>query len=291
MSLGLNLSKEIGTHFTQESMLKSSCALAVKMHLPLILHINDAESLLRTIEILQSENYITNEPEDALQQDKKNGEAHETLRILLHDPMTCCEGKIEHFQAAIQAGFTFMLTVKGLVDSTTTMEALNPIEAQECIRLIPIDKLVLCTDSPWKTPQNLPDVNLRTLRNEPSNIASIASAVATVRNIELLGLAAAVRSNTMKIFELAATHSDTLDSATATADALSEEVQAMKLSDEKPDGSASSECKSDAMKESGGEGNNNKITAVSAPKATATTSKKPTPAPTPVVTADASYSP
>ena len=79
---GLNLSREIGTHFAQESLLKSSAQLAAKLNLPLSLHINNTASLLRTIEILRSEGLVPSagdDPDDF------------TLQVLLHDAMACCE--------------------------------------------------------------------------------------------------------------------------------------------------------------------------------------------------------
>jgi hypothetical protein len=39
-------------------------------------------------------------------------------------------------------------------------------------------QLLVCSDSPWRTPQNLSDPYLRTLRNEPSNLPSVVAAVA-----------------------------------------------------------------------------------------------------------------
>jgi hypothetical protein len=42
----------------------------------------------------------------------------------------------------------------------------------------------VCSDGPWRTPQNLPDPYLRTQRNEPSNIASIAASIAQALRTE-----------------------------------------------------------------------------------------------------------
>ena len=36
---GLNLSKELATHFAQQTLLKSLCALALRLQLPLVMHI------------------------------------------------------------------------------------------------------------------------------------------------------------------------------------------------------------------------------------------------------------
>jgi Tat protein secretion system quality control protein TatD with DNase activity len=50
---GLNLSREVGTHFAQESVLKSCCELSLLHRLPLILHVSaDGPSLDKLLEIL-----------------------------------------------------------------------------------------------------------------------------------------------------------------------------------------------------------------------------------------------
>lgn len=145
--LGLNLSREIGSHFAQESLLKSSAALAEKLKLPLVLHINDSVSLERCIEILQGENWILPETEtDNLDEETRLFET-EKHRIIIHDAMTCCEGKTEHFDTAIKANFHFIIAATGLTDEDVIVKN----KAQECIRLIPPDKLIIGTDSPWNS--------------------------------------------------------------------------------------------------------------------------------------------
>lgn len=175
-------------------MLKSSAALAEKLKLPLVLHINDSVSLERCIEILQGESWI---PEADLDEESRLFET-EKHRILLHDAMTCCEGKIEHFETAIKANFHFIIAATGLTDDDVTVKN----AAQECLRLIPSDKLIIGTDSPWKTPQNLEDTYLRTQRNEPSNIASLAAAVAETISSSVADCSALLRENTLRVFGL-----------------------------------------------------------------------------------------
>ena len=94
--IGLNLSREIGTHFAQESLLKASCALSARLHLPIILHIHNAASLTRTIEILHSEEMLISSADT---------HADSSVVVVLHDAMTCCESQIQYVQAATKAGF------------------------------------------------------------------------------------------------------------------------------------------------------------------------------------------
>lgn len=134
IAVGLNLSREIGTHFAQESLLKASCALAEKLKLPLILHINDYASLERCIELLSNEHWVS----DATNEEETQVSESEKHRILLHDAMTCCEGNLEHFQTAIKANFHFIIAATGLTDADDEVR----IKAQECLRFIPSDKLI-----------------------------------------------------------------------------------------------------------------------------------------------------
>jgi len=71
-SATLSSSREHGTHFAQETLLKSSCLIAARTHLPLIMHISpdkeDINSLERVLEILNEENY--------------------GVRVILHDALT-----------------------------------------------------------------------------------------------------------------------------------------------------------------------------------------------------------
>jgi len=144
---GLNLTREIGTHFAQEALLKASAQLALKLNQPLVLHISNGASLLRTIEVLRSEGCLAATTDSAEETDNAS------LQVLLHDAMTCCESKEDLFQAAIDAGFFFLIAATFLTDSSEEFAAVRA-RAQACVRTIPTDKLLLCSDSPWNTPQN-----------------------------------------------------------------------------------------------------------------------------------------
>lgn len=212
--LGLNLSREIGTYFAQESLFKSSCVLAEKFGLPIILHINNAASLLRAIEILRNEGFISSYTEPS------------RIRILLHDPMTCCEASTEHFSTAIASGMYFLLAATGLTDTSEEHTELRR-RAQDCASLVPSERILLCSDSPWKTPQNISDPYLRTLRNEPCNIASIAQAVAEARQADVKGLSQQIRANTISVLGLGAVATST--AADDGADDVTKELKTMKV--------------------------------------------------------------
>lgn len=81
---GLNLGRELATHFAQESLLKTSCKLCEKLLLPLVLHITDS-SLEICIEILKGENWCSN----LLSVEEGSLGAK---NVLLHDAVTACGG-------------------------------------------------------------------------------------------------------------------------------------------------------------------------------------------------------
>ena len=99
---GYNLGRDVATHFAQESLLKTSCALADKLMLSLVLHIADGDSLLKCIEILKTEGWTT----DSI----INSESISDRRVILHDAVTACGGDQIKLQTAVSAGFICSLS-------------------------------------------------------------------------------------------------------------------------------------------------------------------------------------
>jgi Tat protein secretion system quality control protein TatD with DNase activity len=186
---GYNLGRDLATHFAQESLLKSSCALCDKLHLPLVLHVADGESLLKCIDILRSEGWTGDSP--------LKGEASDNSRtVILHDALTSCGGDAIKMEAAAKAGFLCSISAAGLTDPDTEIRT----RSRECIACIPIGQLLVCSDSPWRTPQNLPDPYLRTLRNEPSNLPSIVVALSEAMGCDTKELGNTLRANSIRAF-------------------------------------------------------------------------------------------
>jgi TatD DNase family protein len=191
---GLNLSRVQGTHFPQETMFRSLYKLARKLSLPLVLHnASDSDSTLRSIEVLIEEGWTA---------------ADTNTPVLVHDAVTACGGDVAKMQAVLDFGLVPMVSAAGIAD---LVEESVQLKARECIRAIPIDKLLTCTDSPWHTPQNLPDTYLRTLRNEPSNISAVYQALAEIHSqgddsssVSVKSIAEAVMSRSLEIFGLLA---------------------------------------------------------------------------------------
>jgi DNA-binding transcriptional LysR family regulator len=69
-----------------------------------------------------------------------------------------------------------MVSAAGLADGSEAVQA----QTKEALQHVPLSQLLIGSDSPWHTPQNLEDQYLRTLRNEPGNIAAVVQALCEV---------------------------------------------------------------------------------------------------------------
>lgn len=193
---GLNMTRDIGTHFAQESVLRLSITAAQKAQLPLVVHVPGSTSLDRAIEILKEEGIVEAREESG---DNESTSAS-NRRVLLHDPVTACGLEPTKLQSAISCGLGFIVSAVGLTDADSAVRE----KAQACVKQLPITQVVTQTDSPWRTPQNMPDVYLRTLRNEPCNMEFVNQAVADVFGMmqELDRFSHIVKQNAIEIFGL-----------------------------------------------------------------------------------------
>jgi len=179
---GLNLAREVGTHFPQEALFRSSCALANKLLLPLHVHCaSDGSSLEKALEILEEEGWTNSES-----------------RVLLHDAITACGGDVNKMKKVIDSGITLSISASGITDLDDKIKE----QSIECVKSIPIRQLLACTDSPWRTPQNLPDPYLRTLRNEPCNIGSVVVAISEAIGLDLTEIKDCLKENALEMYGL-----------------------------------------------------------------------------------------
>jgi TatD DNase family protein len=81
------------------------------------------------------------------------------------------------------------------VAGIATFKTAEPI--REAIRLVPRDRLLVETDSPFLAP-----VPLRGKRNEPANVAHVAAKVAEVWGIPLEEVARLTTGNARRLFRL-----------------------------------------------------------------------------------------
>jgi Tat protein secretion system quality control protein TatD with DNase activity len=186
---GLNLTKEMGTHFAQESLLKSCAEIAERLNLPLILHVaSDGASLSRALEILTEAGWICDTVIPASPATNRT--------LILYDALSACSGDLHKVQNVVDAGVYCMISAAGLTDPSEKVKS----SFEACLRCVPLPQLVACTDSPWKTPQNLADVYLRTLRNEPCNMSAVVDAIASGLGTPRDSLAQTIHGNTLRVF-------------------------------------------------------------------------------------------
>jgi TatD DNase family protein len=120
----------------------------------------------------------------------------DTLTILAEDDGAHTTGVFHCFSgdaaAAARAMPTgYYLSIPGIV-SFPKAEALR-----EAVRTIPLDRLLIETDSPYLAP-----APFRGKRNEPAFVARVAEVVADARGMTAGDLAAIVTTNTMRLFSL-----------------------------------------------------------------------------------------
>jgi TatD DNase family protein len=123
--------------------------------------------------------------------------AHKDTINLLNehrDPSTigvlhCFTESLEMAKEAIEMGF--YISISGIVTFASAKEL------QETVKQIPLERLLIETDSPWLAP-----VPHRGKENEPANVVDVAYFIAELRGISVTELAAATTENFYRLFSL-----------------------------------------------------------------------------------------
>ena len=138
--------------------------LANKYNLPIVIHTREAVD--DTIDILKNKIETT-----------KKGVFH------------CCPLNRELVKQALKMGF--YISFAGPVTFK------NSKNANEIIQMVPLDKMVIETDSPYLAPEPH-----RGTRNDSRNVKYIAEKIANVKEMSLEDIAKITYKNAMKIFEI-----------------------------------------------------------------------------------------
>ena len=138
--------------------------LANKYNLPIVIHTRDAVD--DTIDILKNKIEAT-----------KKGIFH------------CCPLNRELVKQALKMGF--YISFAGPVTFK------NSKNANEIIQMVPLDKMVIETDSPYLAPEPH-----RGTRNDSRNVKYIAEKISNVKEMSLEDIAKITYKNAMKIFEI-----------------------------------------------------------------------------------------
>ena len=137
--------------------------LANKLDLPIVIHTRDAT--IDTINILKENNVI------------RKGIFH------------CCPLNMELIKEAVKLGF--YISLSGVITFK------NVKNAEEIINIIPEDKLLIETDSPYLSPEPM-----RGKRNNSMNVRYVAEKIASVKNKTIEEIAELTSKNAKKIFNI-----------------------------------------------------------------------------------------
>ena len=160
--IGLDYHYDIDKTIQKQAFIKQ-IELANIYNLPIVIHTRDA--VMDTIEILK-ENPVN-----------KKGVFH------------CCPFNRELIKEALKLGF--YISIAGPITFK------NSKNAEEIANLVPLDKMLIETDSPYLAPEPV-----RGTRNDSRNIKYTAQKIANLRNISIEDVAKHTYENTKKIFEI-----------------------------------------------------------------------------------------
>lgn len=165
----INLSpQEIKTR--QEQLFKTQIDLAKKLNLPLVIHCRDDRS-----------------------QDPNNSEAWEKAIAMAGDHLTilhCYSGLLPTTNHIINTN-NFIVSFAGNITYPKNDYL------KEAARILPIERIILETDSPFLSPQSQ-----RGRRNEPSAVLEIAQTIAQIKNIPFDQVANQTTKNAMQIYNI-----------------------------------------------------------------------------------------
>ena len=148
----------------QLSVFKEQIELAVKMDLPVIVHMREStEEIFKVLDICK----------------------HLPLRGVFH----AYSGSIESYER-LQSYGDFMFGIGGVVTYKNS-------KLPNVVKKMPLDSIVLETDSPWLTP-----APYRGKRNEPSYVKIIAEQVAEIKKISFDQVADVTTRNAKRMFNL-----------------------------------------------------------------------------------------
>ena len=160
--IGLDYHYDFSPRDVQQDVFRRQIALARARRLPIVIHTREAES--DTFAILA-----------------------ETAASDVGGVFHCFTGDREMARRALDAGFH--LSLAGIVTFPKASEL------HEVARLVPIDRLLIETDSPFLAP-----VPHRGKRNEPARVVHVAEAVARLRGETPAAVAAAAADNFRRLF-------------------------------------------------------------------------------------------
>jgi TatD DNase family protein len=162
---GLDYHYDYSTPLQQRDCFIRHLEIAAEMNLPVIIH--SREAFDETLKILES-----------------NGEG--VKKVVFH----CFSGSVEQAKAVLDKGWYISLT--GVVTFK------NAEKAREVAKTVPIERLMIETDSPYMTPEPMRKQKV----NEPALLVHTAKFIAGLRGMEQAKFAEQVTATTRQFFSL-----------------------------------------------------------------------------------------
>lgn len=162
--IGLDFYYDNSPRDVQRSAFKSQIELAKDLNLPIVIHSREADQ--ETFDTIK---------------ESLDGK----LKVLLH----CYSGSAELAEEYLKLGCYI-----SLAGPVTFKNARVP---KEVAKIVPLDRLLVETDSPYLTPEPY-----RGKRNEPMFVKYTAKEIAEIKGIEIEELAKATRENTKRFFNI-----------------------------------------------------------------------------------------
>lgn len=160
----------------QKNAFISQIELANELNLPLMLHIRNSD-----------EHLDTNAYQDVLSLLKQ----HSKVKGVVH----FFAGTLKDAKDFIDFGF--YVSFAGVITYPPKKNDKRPVNYEETIKELPLDRIMADTDSPYVAP-----VPHRGQRNEPVYIRDIIKKVALIKGLEEKEVALSVRSNIKKLFDI-----------------------------------------------------------------------------------------
>jgi TatD DNase family protein len=161
--IGLDYHYDFSPRDSQQAVFRAQIALARRRGLPIVIHTREATD--DTFQILDEEHAAE-------------------VPVVFH----CFTGDREMARRALDAGF--FISLAGIVSFP------RALELHEVARMLPLDRLLIETDSPFLAP-----VPHRGKRNEPAHVVRVAEVIAGLRGTTAAAIGEAALANFSRIFQ------------------------------------------------------------------------------------------
>jgi TatD DNase family protein len=182
--IGLDYYRNISSPEDQQYWFRRQIQLANEMKMPIVIHDRDAHG--EVLEILKEEGAFSSERKGWFSE-RPGSLGQEDARVLLH----CYSGSKEQALQYIKLGAT--ISIAGPVTFSNARKLVEVVEE------VPLEYLLIETDSPYLTPSPF-----RGKPNTSINVEYVAKKIAEIKGISLQDVAHATKGNAQRFFDIKA---------------------------------------------------------------------------------------